>query len=969
MSGQRTRLQITRKTLDEEFGHLGGAHGLVESIREGVSYIQGRIMDADSPLLESGTWLHKLWKSEVRPSSYPELTDDPPPYLPHLAILCAAWSVDDDTLDGHEFYNRLLLLYPNHGLTSQNLGQWKPLWAELESWTENLNGKRGIWKHECIGHANVGIPRSQVLLTPCIIEKLHILFHLTGLDALAESKTPNSGLLRSSLLAKESYTRSALGHFLTDEIKKQSQTGIAILERIMDFLSDETFLAISPEKADTRANNGATAQKNTIQLRTILNQHSRGTWECNIGVIGAGELPSSFSGVNWKLKKKSVTPAPGGLYVIEKDDRPLSATDLGPSFFTGFKKTVFDLNNDRAELHLDSGPIKLFSEWRGSRLIESDSLPHSGGGYILVSVSIKSEAENWLHKFEQIGGTVDDYTMSGLPAGSTLKYLNKLELCSGELLEKFPAKLKPRVRKRLVSFVGGSRVQSGSNQPSYLRYDPPDILVQSDRSFSLNVTGGTIHEKDEAYEALDTLPGVHSREYEIEVESNVSALTVQVVVEEEQSPSNFLIFTIAPDQLDFFSQREDSTIEFDQFGEIAVDPGIRGAKLLTQTTTKPCDWSGSAFNIEGDLIQTIETDLPIWNLLESLSTKKRLSGREFKGKAARIVGLWEDYSWADLRALRALGHIEVERDKRGRIAYIYPNRPHSYLLPWMNNENYIAVATGCISRNQLDRLIMFCDEMGCKISLTPSNRTLIPPRITIESPDLEYIELALEEAQIEASSLSGKTPASWNIANWAPSLDDWLSQLNWVNESPPEPDQIFSPYLLRMSSPESFHCPYKLHTMEDSFSPVNKWHILQWNNFGEPSYTFLTDPSWGKWKSVYAITSGLHGLIEFDHEFDSDRTPIPYDSTTHKLWIPASLRLPSMLSRSLHMSSGSAPRTVFNVSYFNHKSSKFLPRDSPPYTGACHVYSNVPKDIAELVCSKLKAWPVDVSNTPAFLTK
>jgi hypothetical protein len=223
MENQRARLIIDKEILDSDFPHLGGYTGFVSAVNSGPGFI-GFNYEGSSKFHGHAMALYKQWRFPVksRYRSCFSLLDDAPLYLPHLAALCLAWTIDpdDENLAAHAFYERLAIIIPDHGLSTSKLkDDWSKLWDGLKFWSKELNGKRGYFDVEVLGNFKyVGIPLSQVLITARKISKLPELFVSTG---LADVWTPGfeEKIVRKILIQNESRSRSALGGMLFHQIK------------------------------------------------------------------------------------------------------------------------------------------------------------------------------------------------------------------------------------------------------------------------------------------------------------------------------------------------------------------------------------------------------------------------------------------------------------------------------------------------------------------------------------------------------------------------------------------------------------------------------------------------------------------------------------------------------------------------------------------------------------------------------
>ena len=236
LAGQRSRLMIDRELLDEEYLHLGGYKGFIKAVNDGPSQMQGGFHD-------QAIALEKIWRRSPaqRPVAWPVLPDNAPLYLPHLAIICLAWTIDSEGLEPNAFYARLALIVPDHNLEmNQHLGSWEPLWSGLEKWSSRLNGKRGIFRVECLGHmTHIGKPRSQVILTPTRVKRLPEFFVTTGIAA--SHKNIDEPKLTTAILSNEGRSRAALGNMLYNEILGDSVIGRATVNRLFELLQYPDF--------------------------------------------------------------------------------------------------------------------------------------------------------------------------------------------------------------------------------------------------------------------------------------------------------------------------------------------------------------------------------------------------------------------------------------------------------------------------------------------------------------------------------------------------------------------------------------------------------------------------------------------------------------------------------------------------------------------------------------------------------
>jgi hypothetical protein len=312
-----------------------------------------------------------------------------------------------------------------------------------------------------------------------------------------------------------------------------------------------------------------------------------------------------------------------------------------------------------------------------------------------------------------------------------------------------------------------------------------------------------------------------------------------------------------------------------------------------------------------------------------------------------------------------LCHVEIERDNRGRIAYIYPTPPQIYLLPWKNNGRWMAVIGGCPSNANLRAVLKAADELSIEVFAHDRGSPLLPPRWLLCSDDLENLLLAAAVAGMTPTMESNRPIlASTILSDWAASIEEWQKRLHWLEGPAPPSEQEFNPNNFRMACDEQFRCPCRLISIEDSLTKKHRWHILSHSPIDPilldnvPYHAFLLDPTWGKWLSMSKIAEDFPNTKEDDQY---QPVPLPYEKSTGSLYVPASLAFPTMLSRALLTCSGMPPALGRASPYFAVEDSMFVPSGSPPYTGNYHRYDGVPLRIAEPICRKVLAVPVSVN--------
>ncbi len=967
MAGKRTRLSITEGFLNEEFGYLGGYAGFIAAVKTGPIWA---ITFQDTGLHDMAMATYKMWRSNIRPKSYPDLPNDAPPFIPFLAVLCLAWTIEDEVvqLAGNTFYGRLELVLPGHGLDTTHLAKWLSLWEGLQEWSEAQQGNRGIWKIERLGLAHVGIPCSQVMLTPCKVRRLPELFHFTGISMLAQHGTPAPEEIVVSLRKAESYTRNILGNSRADRIFKGLEIGKEIIKLLCEHLANLENLTYEPEKAQFVRDHSKEGLISHADMRFVLEWLAGSKrWAVRFGLVGEAPSAPTYISNEWSFRKKGIKD--GGFWVAESDGKAIDACEFcddGSISFTHEFRCEGDDGESTLLLKTQKRGIRIFKNWVSKNHLSEDfSLPRAGGCYLLAVANRKEELALWVVKFTSQGGRTLEVPQKGLPSNSILYYIDNISVVNREIIDSFPERSASRARTSYISLIGGSRIQTTGAERIYLSYDLPTVQLECSDGLKLEAKGVQLDPQSNDAIAPESMPGQTVKQYELLPEKGSMTITLYIKDRSSDQLYETISFGVNDHQLLSESSEWKANIRFDKFGQVTQEPGVIGA-LFDDSLVASLLPTTPASVIAEELMQGLHSvaaipNDPRFDMLEALRQKRRLTGKEFKRRAEKITGDWKDYSWADLRWLRALGHVEVERDMKGRIAYVYPLKPHVYFLPWSFMGNCIGCVAGCPTRAELEHLAESSAILECKIYLADRGSGIIPPAVFISGP-AEDVQICIKDAGFQSPESMTEGNAE-QFAFWAGTLQERLDCLTWQpGNVAQQPEAIFEPYRFRMLPPNEFNCPYKLFRTADSFSPQNKWHVLNFTGSlsdQDTRHVFLQDSSWGKWQSIFKATEGIPERPDCP---DDEYIPLPYSQQNLELFVPASARFPSILSRALLMCSGLPPRQVPCLPYFTNRGSLFLTDCDVPYVGTCYVYRFVPVRIAQLVCEKVCAWPVDTST-------
>jgi len=232
--------------------------------------------------------------------------------------------------------------------------------------------------------------------------------------------------------------------------------------------------------------------------------------------------------------------------------------------------------------------------------------------------------------------------------------------------------------------------------------------------------------------------------------------------------------------------------------------------------------------------------------------------------------------------LDSLGHCDVTLVRgRGNI-YVAPASLCMVPSPGMPT----ALCIGSRSRNLLRQLEqspqsregLIFPQAGSQAHLDP----FAPARVQVSSPCIDHLQSLATELGF---SFSIQSPA-WRLANVCPSLDDYVSCLEWHRTR--ELDWLcadFDPVSLRFRSAQAARAPIRLSSYRDPVTGLPTFLLWRGDTYA------VVDPRWGR----YALLSMLEMNV------------LSYSRTSGRVAIPAGAPLPRILSRALSLCSGWAP--------------------------------------------------------------
>lgn len=990
LAGQQVRLAVSQRMLDETLPNLGGSQGLLKAC------VECPIPGGQSlPFHEKARRLYNIWR--LRPENWPEtwkgIPDGAPFYLPHLAVLCMAWTVNDDELQftANAYYDRLNSLLPANDIVRINeMKRLRVLWEGLEIWTKRLQGRRGSFKIQVVGPAHVGIPLGQVLFTPEKIARLPELFVSTELAVNWQNITLER--LRNVILQHPSLSQRVLGT-LYKKILNNNTIGEAVINRVLEELqhpqSREWTQPIEFESGKNRgvAGGGQAARPvDTIRLRCVLEavNSSPPAWRCHLGIQGEEPPTASPEARDWRYR--SVVSGSGGLWLVNSEQM-----DNMPGPFEGGDYLCPGqpgLDEEDVRMRQFRQEIRLFSEsWASpTLLVEKDNgLPDSGGCFALVSGRMVANFVGWSNCLTQAGGSITDYSRAGLPDGSRFFHLGGLERLGAADRLSF-SESEPSLRRTTISkairLVGGSQVHGAGRHGVYLPYDLPDVELAAPAHVRLEADPEQVlvirRDEDPQPEAeglqAGGLPGNISRSYRLELTGACDVVRLHAISDNPAWTGQMASFALAGGFLPVDVTQAAGETRFDEQGRRFDGSGILGCMIdddaSGQGDLNTCEWEYEIVPFDlGRPAAVEDASHPVWRMLESLAHAAggKVAATEFRRRCEKQLEVNPRIVWREARWLRALCHVEVERDDRARIKLVHRVPPQAYLLPWraegpLGEGLWITVVAGCPTSQQLQHLLSVSANHGVQVMVKDRDNPLLPPRWLCACRSLDEMVSLFAKAGFDFNDLCAgpcdqftAIPSALRIARWSNDLSQWRNQLDWQPDLAMNYELSFNPITFQQDVSD-FHCPCRLVQKEDSLTRKHKWHLISHSRIDQTAmdwiheHAYLVDYTWGRWLSCRPIAD------EFGANEGRDLpTPVPYIVAGHSMQVPGSMPFPAILSRALVLCSGMPPAVERNSPYYSSNPSLFTPDPEKPYPHAVLNYEHVPQAIAEAVCAKVSA--------------
>jgi hypothetical protein len=966
-------LHTTRGELDAFGIHLGGAEGLVEAVASGAPWLHaGLATCADQARVLVQQRVDRLAAS----ANYQDPgTTNPiyvaaraPVYLPILALWVLAAS---DIQQEGGFYaavsKTLKRPFPN---SPQVTAAMLLAWEDLELWSRRYcAGKFGVFRTRMLGeHRFVGIPRSQCLVNHSDARNFARLFLELGLrpgqqladatfqNILERGKEANflSRALKSAM-SKVEYAdplRSLVTRLLCAWDGQRPLGGVPDSSAVagrggdpdIDRLSvDALALVLSPSDEivdgwDVRWQFPAMADMSRCSvelqgtaLRASLEQGSasfltkRGHGDCRV----SSEALSSSATASIDVKVSFDEDEDGGsndgyrqLQIVAATRRILCWNTSDPRF--------------------------------GAYLAERD-IPLYGPVYLVCSNADKANTEQWLR-----GEGIDFLTVpaTGLPSGWWMACILRAEALSAEQrhqIEESPASTEvPAARIRLV---GGRPLMRGGAR-LFASYDLPSIYIEAKPGALLEAPGLQLHEIMST-DPSGRLPS--ARRFVIDdFDSKRSVFDLKVV----RDDTELAAIRLRVAGIDGEGLGATRTFSMSRLGLSHRDgDGLRGH--IVGGIAGDIAWPDAVKVPIDDFSNDTVCDPQDTAAGQFLDSVARLGSVDFGSARDQIRRLTEQIEPIPLLMdLRARGCVDIETDSKGHVVRVHRVAPTLYELPAQYEGLPVFGVGGSLRLRHWSLLRANPDFLT---SLRNGDGGSLPV-LRIAAMGMDAVKGACTAMDFQLACRPAEIIAEWSgsvqeakEAFARSGMEQFFAELSNLHRLKPDSAR-FVPTESRQASIDPL-LGAQLFRFDDPQASTMQLYLLGCRVEAGSRYSHVQDSRWGVWISQLAFAQMLrdrHGMN------DAFPWPLEYDPIKGDVWIPARLRPPAVLERSLASCSGTGPE-LFQLSngarvngrlpIIDDRSGRIVGSASPVYEGFLPGYwlryGCVPFDLAAMIAARL----------------
>ncbi len=932
--GEETWLHATRMALDSIGLRLGGAEGLVAAIEEGPPWLSGYRTVAEAA--------GRLMRQRVAARRSPGYVDPgeidvtyagmrAPAYLPYLALWVLAISDAD-----HGFYARVAQLsgkpFPGDDNTvrEEMIGAWQ----DLQRWSLECDGRFGVFAVRVLGgYRFVGMPRSQCLVSPKDILGLPRLFSECGL----RPRQPLNAHLFGQMAARatEAYylSKGLRGAFATPDYEEPLRHMVASALEAWDGTAPRIGVGAGAEGAreggghnDTELDvvvlvlrPGATAAADWDIHWRIPTVAGAGTVDL---VAGCGRWQATLeeTGTHASTRSAGLQDEAGRLVVkAGASDVEFSAifVEGGDENGPGVRRLVLPMRRIRV-LAWDVPDSAL-----GQELIERE-VPLSGPCFLLYA---DDQAGFLARHLGASRARWEPFDSKGLPRGWSLGGLHHCELLAPEQRLALAGGQGFSSGLARIRLVGGRPLLRGGSR-TFAYYDLPLVELEGPDKASLvaeglHFTGLTAHMDRQGAVGMprtrDGFPppsGPGIRRFAVKVADDRRASFMIRVVHEGQTVATTRLKVSVAGGTGITRGR---TFGVGPLGQ-AAKPGfallgvVRDAQGQPVSGTAPAvvraaghrRWTPRLAPVEQ---RAVCESVPA-RFLDSLAQLGSMTygaARDQLLRLARRAGMAVQPALL-LLELRGRGHLEIEANAEGHLVRIHAVPPMLYSLPLQHEGRAVYGVGGTLRLQHWHELV---DGLAGDLWLESSPSGSLPVLRLTERSEGElaaFTELVgMENVRYPAASVAawaeGIDEARGTLGAWG--WADLATEFRYLQRFHPGRAEFVARSVSRLDVDPPVMA--SLYRFEDPIAQGLQVYVLGTARpDGQRHYSFMHDSRWGIWLALSAFAEFARDSCGIQ---DAVPWPIHYAVSDGTLWLPARLRPPVVIERTLLLCAASAPFT------------------------------------------------------------
>jgi hypothetical protein len=975
--GTNIRFEVDKEFLDEEFYDLGGSAGFLKAVRIGPAHLK----DFDYPNLASKfLGLVQPW-GDARKKKIDRLS--PPTFMPYLILFCYAWNIGDTKYSPQNYFERLNELYPNHGLkslTKLHLYKKYGIFNRVSYWAnspqpDGMGGRNGFFFPKCLGNSGVGWPQGQVILSSSRKQRLGYLFQMIGINSGATEEISRQELI-GRLRQNEHEANVAFGNKILELIYENNDEVINyILGKIKDWDGSIPVTGNNIKKRMANCRPLLLVKLNGIQKLTL-------TVEDGDEKYPNGEISFSINNYTYSCPISRNGPNRHNF----KQQAEKTDLDFASSIFEGLN-CEGSWKNGAEEL-----PVRLAYRKKdfvilqvdnSQHLIETNKLPHIGSVYFILNCKNKEILEAW-----NILVTDARIRQNSLLQDYTYRFRQLSEVsncqiwCITKIQEVPPDLLQPPIfigqqqsDPIFVKLVGGYRIRSIQNKTTYFSWGPPQahVCIVFNKQI-IEAENATIAECKflESVPSQGDLLKTETKIYSVIPNAGEKFISLKIL--EENGGKILQELPVFFNWKDDVKPLSEGSFIIGKLGESTIGEGLAGVRLSDVSDIGFCDVGQiERFTERISRCGSTSQQVQNYNLPGAFLTWLADRGgrvpygvvRDFL--ASQIItcsfGNASPSPSSELKALRQLGHIEIETDNYGRFNYVRPLPPSIYALPTKSSDNLLRAAlTGCYTKHQFNELKLNATRFGLSWDSIKQFGGGDYDKMHYFVPFLEMIkynedQLSLIEDLANLLNIKWiKNPPAFSICKWAGSLSDWENSLHWNEDATEVGDAKYDTTLFDFSQnvDEIWRADPQLRWFgsnsvgqisllrwPDPQTNIHHRHQIKERKNGTTSYAFVRQREWGWWFSIIS---------------QNNQQGFAYFPNNGRVILPEGADLPHLLSRILTLCSGLAPSYIPAFD-FSPDEKGFLDQVYSNYVKSFVQYADIPFDIAKSVFAKVDCAP------------